>query len=454
MGIRLLVAARKSRSGNKGENARYARQEYKNRRTAEASGHTVVDTVHDTVSSQTLPWKRKNLRTWFTNPDKLALWDAVLISEVARISRGDSDTWFEIEQFCRANHKFVMDASGLLWPSADDKEWDDKRRGAREYWEAVRDSHADTRQHLLAVGAAIGIPPFGYTTEPCDEPCDECGATHKRFVPNPDTAPVALECFRAVARGESGNLVAAWLGVQLGRNIRAQRIVKMINSDSYLGRRDTHDFATLADDMPELITTARARLAERSFDRGGKRVTHAYSSRIYCACGANLNHHQSTGSTGKQSAAKYRCSRGRRGISGEARCEFGAFPYDATNEAVDAAVSRDLAAWGDGVTVTTGGDAARKAELDSIAKNIDRAVASRDMARVGELSASYAALEAQPAAAIETHVMLTGKSVAERFTSSTLDQRREMLAGDVHVTVTADGVSAAYDFTSHPINEA
>lgn len=447
MGIRLIVAARKSRKGDSAEDAMYARQDGKTAERAEQDGHVVVDTVRDTVSSQTAPWQRRALKSWMTSEAKLAMYDGILVAGADRLARTDDRGWHEIESWAYDNGKVIMTADGVQFPARDDSDryqWVGLKRRARTYWEDVRDTHADRRRQLLAAGAAIGIPPFGYMV------AGETG--HKRFVPNPDTAPVALGVFRRIARGESANLVAAWLGVQLGRNIRAQRVVKMINSDSYLGRRDTHEFALLADDMPELITTARARLAERSFDRGGKRVTHAYSSRIYCACGANLNHHQSTGSTGKQSAAKYRCSRGRRGISGEARCEFGAFPYDATNTAVDAAVS-DLR-WGDGVTVTTGGDAARSAELDAMAKDIDRAVAARDMARVGELSAAYAELEAQPAAAIETHVLLTGKTVGERFESSTLDQRREMLASDIHVTVTADGVSAVYDFTRHPVNQA
>lgn len=434
MGIRLLVAARKSRKGDASEDARYARQDGKVAASAERDGHTIVHTTHDTVSSQTQPWQRRELKSWMSDAAKLAMYDGILIAEADRLSRTDDEGWNAIESWCFANRKVIVTADGVMFPPRDDSDryqWLALKRRARTYWEDVQSKHADVRRELLANGSAVGKMPFGYMTVG-----DKMA---KRFVPNPDTAPLAVECFRRIARGESASLVAEWLGSVLGKPTRARRIiVNIIRNDAYFGRRDTHEFEVLADDMAELITTARARLDGRSFDRGGNRVTHAYSSRIYCECGANLNHHQSTRDGKPTGQAKYRCSRGRRGIAGESRCEFGSFPFDAANSAVESAVYG--IAVGDAVVVTSGGDAARKAELDGIAKEIDRAVASRNMARVGELSARYAEVEAEPAAKIETRLVLTGKSVGERFAESDLDQRREILASGMFTAVViADG---------------
>lgn len=440
MGIRVLVAERKSRKPSadkaEAENTRYRRQELKNIRTAEAAGHVVVHREADTVSSQTLPWRRKNLKAWFSDPAKLAMWDAVLISEVSRISRGDSDTWFEIEQWCRANGKFIMNGRGLMWPDADDEKWDAERRAARDYYESVRDSHAEARADVLAAKAAIGRPPFGYTTAARED-------GYKAFVVDPVTGPIALQVFRKIIDGETASAVAEWLGEQTGQgSSRAQRVIKMIRSNSYLGERDGHAFPTLAPNMADLVDTARAALDARSFDHGGNRVTHAYSSRIFCRCGCSLNHHQSSRGGQPVGTAKYRCSRGRRGIAGEARCKYGAFPFDATNIAVEAEVGALTDP--DGVMVTTGGDAQKQAKLDALAKQIERAVKARDYARAGELQADYAQAEAT-SGEVTARLVLTGKTLGERFTDGDLDQRRAMLvSGQFRVFVLVSGVRVEY----------
>jgi hypothetical protein len=196
--------------------------------------------------------------------------------------------------------------------------------------------------------------------------------------------------------------------------------------------------------MPDLVATARAALDTRSFDRGGSRVTHAYSSRIFCECGAPLNHRQSTRNGRPWGQAKYRCSRGRRGIAGETRCEFGAFGYDETNVSVEAAVG----ALGDpdGVLVTTGGDVERQARLDALAKQIDQASAVRDYARARELQDQYAELEAQPAQAVVTTLRLTGRTIGQWFSDSDMDARREMLvSGQFKVYMTPSGAQVTYE---------
>lgn len=419
MTLRLITAARKSRSGDAGENERYARQDTRAGQRAERDGHAVVATVHDTVSSQTAPWDRPELKSWMTDPARLAMYDGILVSDTDRLSRTDDRGWHDIESWCYETGKVLLTADGVQFPARDDSDryqWIGLKRRARTYWEDVRDKHADARKIVLANKAATGRPPFGYRV---------AGAKYgKRFEIDPVTGPAALKVFSKIIDGEPASAVAAWLGGQLGQVVRAQRVLQMVRNDSYLGERDGHAFVMLSPDMPEMIATARAALESRSFDRGGNRVTHAYSSRIFCQCGANLNHHQSTRNGQPSGQAKYRCSRGRRGIAGEARCQYGAWLYADVNAAVETAVGSlsDL----DGILVTTGGDAQRQAKLDALAKDIERAVRSREYARAGELQAAYALAEAEPVT-VETKMVLTGKTTGQRFTDSDLDARRAML---------------------------
>lgn len=438
MSLRLITAARKSRSGDAGEDERYARQDTRAGERAERDGHAVVATVHDTVSSQTAPWDRPELKSWMTDPARLAMYDGILVSDTDRLSRTDDRGWHDIESWCYDHGKVLLTADGVQFPARDDSDryqWIGLKRRARTYWEDVRDKHADSRKIVLANGSASGRPPFGYRVAGVK--------MNKRFEIDPVTGPVALAVFNKIIDGESASSVAEWLGVQLGQDVRAQRVILMIKNNSYLGERDGHAFPMLATDMPELIATARAALETRSFDRGGNRVTHAYSSRIFCQCGANINHHQSTRNGQPSGQAKYRCSRGRRGIAGEARCEFPPYLFDDTNAAVESAVG--ALAWPDGITVTSGGSAEKQARLDALAKQIEQAVKAREYARAGQLQAEYATAEAAPEE-IVTRLVLTGKSVGQRWTDSDLDTRRAMLvSGDFRVVVTANGVKAEYE---------
>jgi hypothetical protein len=70
-----VSAGRKSRKGDskdakKDEASQFDRQDTRNVERAERDGHAIIHTTHDVVSSQTLPWQRKNLKEWMTDPGK------------------------------------------------------------------------------------------------------------------------------------------------------------------------------------------------------------------------------------------------------------------------------------------------------------------------------------------------------------------------------------------------
>lgn len=420
-GLRVLVAERKSRAGDNKEDARYRRQENKNIRTAESNGNVIISKVADTVSSQTLPWKRKNLKQWFTNPAMIGMWDAVLISEVSRISRGDSDTWFEIEQWCRANGKYIMDGDGLIWPNADDEKWDEKRRAARDYWESVRDSHAEVRADIVNAKAAIGRPPFGYTTADRED-------GYKKFVIDDVTGPLAKESFVRISQGHTATSVALWLSEVTGKVWRVKRVTDMIARRTYLGERDGHTFEALVTE--ELFDSANAAMATRSFVRketGGRRTDHGYSGLVFCECGAQYYHHQSTKEGKNVGQAKYRCGRGRRGDVTETKCSFGAPVCGVANDAVDYFMTHGMRSIKETVLVTTGGDHGKQMELDRINKEMSSAMAKKDMAAVAKLAAEYSEVDARETEPVKVTRQETGNSYADLWETGNLADRRSIL---------------------------
>ena len=419
-GLRLLLPARKSRKGE-GESADYTRQT--NTRVierAEREGNVVVKVVEDTISSQSMPWERKNLKGWMTRPELLAQWDALYVTETDRLARLDDEGFHRIETWLYDHGKSLITAEDVCFPPRHDGDrylWVAMKRRARTYWEDVRDEHASIREVIRANGAAIGKPPFGYRIT---------GAKlHKTFEIDPVTGPLAKEAFQRIADGRTATSVAEYLTEATGNLWRVKRVTDTIKRTSYLGERDGHTFTPLV--TRTLWDSANAALSARSISTGGRRAVHGYSGVILCPCGAPLYHHQSTRNGKPVGAARYRCSRGRRGIAGELKCSNPALPFTDTNAAVDAEMRADESwPW---VTETTGGDAARQAQLASIKAEMNTAIAQGDMGRVGILAAKYAELDSQPAQPIITKTTrVLDKTIGELWQAASLADQREMLS--------------------------
>jgi len=324
-GLRLLLAARKSpKTADDDEGMQYERQDHQAGKWAEGQGHAVVSAPADTVSSQTPPWKRKRLKPWMTDPAKIAMYDAILVSDTDRLSRGTEEDFHYIEDWCYRNGKRIIVADGPQFPprdgamgESDRYQWIAQKRAARTYWESVTDKHADTREIIHENGAAIGRAPFGYTIKG--------DKLHKTFVIDPVWGPVAREAFTRISNGHTATSVAIWLSEVTGKPCRVKRVIGMISRRTYLGERDGHTFEALI--SVDLFNSANAAVAGRSFkhvEKGGRRVEHGYSGLIHCACGAPIFRHQSTKDGKAVGTEKYRCGRGRRGALTEKRCEYGA----------------------------------------------------------------------------------------------------------------------------------
>lgn len=420
--LRVIIPARKSRKGDSTEDDRYARQEYRLTERAERDGHTVITVVRDTISSQSMPWDRPNLKSWFTDKAKLDLWDALYV-ETDRLSRGDDRAWHYIETFCYENDKRILTVEGVQFPPRDDSDryqWLAMKRRARTYWEDVRDKHAQTRELIRANGGAIGLPPFGYTITG--------QRLRKTFVPDPQTAPLAREAFRRIADGQTATSVAQWLSEATGRTWRVKRVVDMIARPTYLGERDGVTFEALV--SQEMWDAANAAMASRSFtrtDKGGRRTEHGYSGLIYCACGASLYRHY----TGRGNE-KYRCSRGRRGLV-EEKCLLPSWNRADVDPAVDRLMSRVQVR--ELVMTTTGGDHARQMELQRLSDAMKDAMARMDMPEVSRLAEAVSGLQGASVEPIRTSYR-PGSTYGDQWRDGTLSDRRSLLArGDFHLVI-------------------
>ena len=422
-GLRLVSAGRKSRKGD--ESSQFDRQEARNAERAERDGHVIIHTTRDVVSSQTMPWDRKNLKAWMTDPAKMAMYDGILV-ETDRLARCDDKGWHTIESWCYDHDKKIITTEGVQFPARDDSDryqWIGLKRRARTYWEDVKAKHAQTRELIKANGGAIGLQPFGYKIEG--------PKLHKQFVIDRVTGPWVVEAFKRIADGRTITSVALWLTEVTGKAWRVKRVSDMIKRPSYLGSRDGHVYEALI--SVELWEAANSALAARSQSHGGRRAVHGYSSVIYCACGASFYRHQSVAKGGSPvGAEKYRCSRGRRSLLGEARCEYPAIPFDAANKVVDAMMRDDIRdEW---VMATTGGDSGRQMELQRIKTEMTAAMGRGDMSLVTTLAAKFAEVDSQPAEPIRTVPRKTGRTMAEAWSSGSLSDQRAML-GDYRVTV-------------------
>lgn len=447
MGDRLLLAARKSRKPRKddaeaqAEDTRYERQDFRAKRWAEEKGHTVVHATADTVSSQTAPWKRKQLGPWMTDPAKMAMYDGILISDTDRISRGTQEDFVFIEHWATVNGKRIVVARGPQYPARTDAErgdWDGQKRRARTYWEDVRDKHADTRELIRENGGFIGRPNFGYLTSGPE--------LRKTLVPHPENAPLAREMFQRIADGQPGTTVAAWLSAGLGRSVRVKFVLDCIRNRTYLGERDGAEFEPLV--SRELWDAASAAVAARSFTRPAAKAVHGYSGVIFCdRCHTVLYRHY----TGRGREV-YRCGLGRRGVT-EERCTMPGLGFDAVNAAVGGIMAALLIP--EQVQRADGGDQGKAAELTAIKRQMNAALAVNDMPEVARLSVAYSERDAREAAPVRVWWEATGRTLGELWRAGDLAARRELLREGLRphgyaMTVNADSSAALADIAEPP----
>ena len=116
--MRALIAARLSKLQRGGQQGiGIDTQDEKSRAFCEREGMTVVGVVADTKSGTVAPWDRKNLKPWVTDPEKLAMYDAVVAYKTDRWSRGTQEDFTRIEFWATQHGKRLIIVDGPQYPA-------------------------------------------------------------------------------------------------------------------------------------------------------------------------------------------------------------------------------------------------------------------------------------------------------------------------------------------------
>ena len=170
--VRALIAARLSKLQRGGQQGiGIDTQDEKSRAFCEREGMIVVGVVADTKSGTVAPWDRKNLKPWVTEPEKMALYDAVVAYKTDRWSRGTQEDFTRIEFWATQHGKRLIIVDGPQYPARADKfdsdywQWQAEKMAARREWELGRERVARATDALRRENKFAGRIPWGYVTE-------------------------------------------------------------------------------------------------------------------------------------------------------------------------------------------------------------------------------------------------------------------------------------------------
>jgi site-specific DNA recombinase len=170
--VRALIAARLSKLQRGGQQGiGIDTQDEKSRAFCQREGMTVVGVVADTKSGTVAPWDRKNLKPWVTEPEKMAMYDAVVAYKTDRWSRGTQEDFTRIEFWATQNGKRLIIVDGPQYPARADKfdsdywQWQAEKMAARREWELGRERVVRATDALRRENKFVGRIPWGYVTE-------------------------------------------------------------------------------------------------------------------------------------------------------------------------------------------------------------------------------------------------------------------------------------------------
>lgn len=306
--MRVLVLARLSRKINlmdgletRGAQTGMETQDTESLVWAAQEGHTIVATVADFKSGTTHPWDRPNARPWFTEPAKIAQYDAVVAYRLDRLSRGDSESTSLIEAWCRANGKVLLTVDGLYFPceGTDGIRWDVTKRIAHEEWLKISERYKRMTAYLRKNEFHVGRAPYGY------ESVVVAGKAHKTLVPVPAEAELIRDAATWYLDGASLDDISDRLN-KLGRLPRrmksghqpiwrASQLSKVLHNEVIVGRQKSGSGRTILKVEPilsrEIWEKVIARMAVRSKRKGvsQSKAPALLTSIITCGdCGRNM----------------------------------------------------------------------------------------------------------------------------------------------------------------------
>ena len=174
--MRLLLAARLSQLTRGGETG-IDTQDEDAREWAPRNGHTIVGVAADDISGRVSPFKRKDLGPWLTDPNRIAMYDGILVTKIDRLTR--KRDW-GIREWAEANNKKILVVSPeMVWPppSGDTTtamQWDMLVNIAASEWTNTSERYKRALKSRRDQGHFTGKRPYGYRIV-CAEDCGLIG---------------------------------------------------------------------------------------------------------------------------------------------------------------------------------------------------------------------------------------------------------------------------------------
>ncbi len=203
--MRLVLAARLSQLV-RGSETGIDTQDEDARDWALRTGHTIVAVAADDISGTVSPFKRKGLGPWLTDPNRLAMYDGILITKIDRLTR---ERDWGIRQWAEENGKKILCVSPELeWPpppgdTTTALQWDLLVNIAASEWTNTSQRYKRMLKAKRDQGYFTGKRPYGYRIIKVDG--------GKALEPDPVTAPIVRGMFKRYLEGRSLRQIADWL---------------------------------------------------------------------------------------------------------------------------------------------------------------------------------------------------------------------------------------------------
>ncbi len=284
--MRALIAARKSSRVATGEGMSLDTQDANARTFCVQQGWEVIGACRDTISGTVAPMHRKELSEWLAKP---WAFDAIVVWETDRLSRGTQADWTAIEHWADENGKTLVVANGdFRYPARDDADfyrWMTDIRGARREWEKYQERTTRSQNALYAKGAVMGRAPFGYRI---------AGELYsKRFEINEPEAKLVREAFQMAADGKSLRVIGDYLKANSKWSWSPENVKRLLSNWTYAGRieRKGQPYAT-CDPIVTADDLARAAVAMKSRNKkpnGGRPSANPALVTLKCGtCGKSM----------------------------------------------------------------------------------------------------------------------------------------------------------------------
>ena len=203
--MRLLLAARLSQLV-RGNETGIDTQDEDAREWALRNGHTIVGVAADDISGTVSPFKRRNLGPWLSDPNRVAMYDGILVTKLDRLTR--KRDW-DIRQWAEEHSKKILVVSPeLVWPPASGDTttattWDLLVNLAASEWINTSERYKRALKSKRDQGFFTGKRPYGYRIIKADG--------GKTLEPDPVTAATVRGMFKRYLDGQSLRQIADWL---------------------------------------------------------------------------------------------------------------------------------------------------------------------------------------------------------------------------------------------------